>query len=89
MSREEKKLLLEQLLDELIEQHKPYYEAADRLCKELSPTAYILVDKREITLRGVVELGGILGCCIKFVPDTFITRATIEYKGFLFVENLF
>lgn len=91
LSREEKKLQVEQLLDEVIERYEPYYEAAERLCEEISPAAYVLGSKKEIVLHGVVELGELLGCCITFKPDGFgiCTMACIEYKGFLFVQNVF
>lgn len=89
MSREEKKLLVEQLLDEVIEKYEPYYEAAERLCEEISPTAYVLGAKKEIILHDVIKLGEILGCCITFTPDVFGPTASIEYKGFLFVQSVF
>ena len=88
-SREEKKLLVKQLLDDLIEKHKEYAQKASSLCKELSFTSQVYGTDDFIMMKGVVELGELLGCCIKFVPDKYDVRAVIEYKGFRFVEYFY
>lgn len=88
LSREEKKLLVEQLLDEFIEQHKRYKETACALCDAIASGTKILAADDYILMYGVVELGEILGCCITFEPILSSTHVSIEYKGFLFVEHL-
>lgn len=88
LSREEKKLRLEQLIDELIAQNQKYAQKASDLCKEISSTAQVIGVDDFILMDGVVELGELLGCCIKFVPGRHDLKAEIEYKGFRFVEYL-
>lgn len=88
LSREEKKLLVERLLDEVIEQHKRYAKVARALCDAIDCGAEILAADNCILMYGVVGLGEILGCCITYEPILSYTKATIEYKGFLFVEHL-
>ena len=78
---------LEKWLNVMIDAHRLIWENQDFVYDDEAYTG-ISYDRlpNAIYILGIVRVAEILGCCIKFIPTLFGTKASIMYRGVEFIE---